>query len=142
MPSIFRPPVPGQMPWMRMLGQVSLALAIVALVGTIGGVFISGNGAAGGFILGLGLVYLSFLVAITVVVVAERRSMGDAARALVASYVVKILLFTALLILVPIPEAYRNGWMLAGAVLALVIQLALETKIIMKQRLFYFDSVG
>lgn len=132
----------GQMPWKRMLAQVSFALAIVTLVGTIGGALISGSGAAGGFIIGVALVYLSFLIAITVVLAAERRSMSDAARALVASYVIKILLFTAVLLFVPIPDAFRNGWMLTGAIIALVIQLVIEMKIIMKQRIFYFDSVG
>lgn len=137
-----KPLVIGQMPWKRMLAQVSLALAIVTLVGTIGGALISGSGAAGGFLTGAALVYLSFLVAIIVVLVAERRSISDAARALVASYIIKILLFTAVLLFAPIPEAFRNGWMLIGAITALVIQLVIEMKIIMKQRIFYFDSVG
>lgn len=132
----------GQMPWKRMLVQVSLALAIVTLVGTIGGALISGSGAAGGFLTGVALVYLSFLVAIIVVLVAERRSMSEAATALVVSYVIKVLLFTAVLLFVPIPEVYRNGWMLVGAVAALALQLVIEVKIIVNQRIFYFDSVG
>lgn len=132
----------NEMPWRRMFTTVTLALAILALVGSIVGVLIVGVPAVGGFLTGLGLVYLSFSIGISIALLTEKKSMKTAAAALAASYPFKILVFTGLLIFSPIPDDFRNGWFLAGAVMALLIQLALETKIIAKQRILYFDSVG
>ncbi|WP_237224821.1 hypothetical protein [Rothia nasisuis] len=132
----------GELPWRRMFVSVSRALAIVALVGTMVGVLTTGKSAAGGFVTGLALVYCSFAVGIVTVILAEKKSMKAAAVALAASYPVKILVFTGLLLLAPIPEDFRNGWLLAGAVLGLAVQLVIETRIITRQRILYFDSVG
>ncbi|MFW0119443.1 hypothetical protein ACN08Y_05920 [Rothia sp. P5764] len=121
---------------------MTLALAILALVGSIVGVVIAGYPAAGAFLVGLGLVYLSFFIGILIALLTEKKSMKTAAVALAASYPFKILVFTGLLIFLPIPDGFRNGWLLAGAVTGLLVQLALETKIITKQRILYFDSVG
>ncbi|MFW0168838.1 hypothetical protein [Rothia sp. P4278] len=132
----------NEMPWRRMLTCVTLALAILALVGSIVGVVIAGYPAAGAFLVGLGLVYLSFFIGVLIALLTEKKSMKTAAVALAASYPFKILVFTGLLIFLPIPDGFRNGWLLAGAVTGLLVQLALETKIITKQRILYFDSVG
>ena len=132
----------NEMPWLKIFRSVSLALAILALVGTIVGVLIAGKPAAGGFLTGLTLVYLSFAVGIMVVIPAEKKSMKAAAAALAAMYPFKIMVFTGLLVFAPIPQNFRNGWLLTGAVLALMAQLVIETKIISKQRILYFDSVG
>ncbi len=129
------------MPWQKIFRDVSLALAILALVGTIVGVLIAGKPAAGGVLTGLTLVYLSFAVGIMVVIPAEKKSMKAAAAALAAMYPFKILVFTGLLVLAPIPQDFRNGWLLTGALVALAAQLVIETKIISKQRILYFDSV-
>ncbi|WHS51159.1 hypothetical protein QM007_04075 [Rothia sp. SD9660Na] len=130
------------MPWQKIFRDVSLALAILALVGTIVGVLIAGKPAAGGVLTGLTLVYLSFAVGIMVVIPAEKKSMKAAAAALAAMYPFKILVFTGLLVFAPIPQDFRNGWLLTGALVALAAQLVIETKIISKQRILYFDSVG
>lgn len=130
------------MPWQKIFRDVSLALAILALVGTIVGVLIAGKPAAGGVLTGLTLVYLSFAVGIMVVIPAEKKSMKAAAAALAAMYPFKILVFTGLLVFAPIPQDFRNGWLLVGALVALAAQLVIETKIISKQRILYFDSVG
>lgn len=132
----------NEMPWRKIFRDVSLALAILALVGTIVGVLIAGKPAAGGFLTGLTLVYLSFAVGIMVVIPAEKKSMKAAAAALAAMYPFKILVFTGLLVFAPIPQDFRNGWLLTGALVALATQLVIETKIISKQRILYFDSVG
>lgn len=132
----------NEMPWRKIFRDVSLALAILALVGTIVGVLIAGKPAAGGFLTGLTLVYLSFAVGIMVVIPAEKKSMKAAAAALAAMYPFKILVFTGLLVFAPIPQDFRNGWLMAGALVALAAQLVIETKIISKQRILYFDSVG
>ncbi len=132
----------NEMPWRKIFRDVSLALAILALVGTIVGVLIAGKPAAGGFLTGLTLVYLSFAVGVMVVIPAEKKSMKAAAAALAAMYPFKILVFTGLLVFAPIPQDFRNGWLLTGALVALAAQLVIETKIISKQRILYFDSVG
>lgn len=132
----------NEMPWRKIFRDVSLALAILALVGTIVGVLIAGKPAAGGFLTGLTLVYLSFAVGIMVVIPAEKKSMKAAAAALAAMYPFKILVFTGLLVFAPIPQDFRNGWLMTGALVALAAQLVVETKIISKQRILYFDSVG
>ncbi|MDO4821970.1 MAG: hypothetical protein Q4A03_08060 [Rothia sp. (in: high G+C Gram-positive bacteria)] len=132
----------NEMPWRKIFRDVSLALAILALVGTIVGVLIAGKPAAGGFLTGLTLVYLSFAVGIMVVIPAEKKSMKAAAAALAAMYPFKILVFTGLLVFAPIPHDFRNGWLMTGALVALAAQLVIETKIISKQRILYFDSVG
>lgn len=132
----------NEMPWRKMLASITVALAILALIGSIVGVLIAGFSAAGGFLTGLGLVYLSFSTGILILLLAEKKSMKTAAVALVASYPFKILVFTGLLLYFPLPDSLRNGWLLAGAVAGLAIQLVLETKIITKQRILYFDSVG
>ncbi|WP_421082880.1 hypothetical protein [Rothia nasimurium] len=103
---------------------------------------IGGKSAAGGYITGLALVYLSFLVAISIVIFAEKKSMKAAAISLVVAYPFKMVVLTSLLIFSPIPDDFRNGWFLAGAVLGLGTQLVMEVKIIAKQRILYFDSVG
>ncbi|MGV3103109.1 hypothetical protein [Rothia sp. 88186D007BW] len=132
----------NEMPWLKIFQRVCCALAIVALVGTMVGVLTVGKSAAGGFLTGLALVYLSFLVGIMVVILAEKRSMKSAAVALLAMYPIKMMMFTGLLVLAPIPQDFRNGWFLAGASLALLVQLTIETRVISQQRILYFDSVG
>lgn len=136
-------PLPqGTMPWASMFSRISMALAILALVGTIGGGLSAGLPAAAAFLSGLALVYLTFASGVLLMLLTQKRSMKTAALALLASYPVKILIFTCLLLLAPLPEAWRNGWMLTGSLLALGVQLVMETKIIWKQRILYFDSVG
>ncbi|WP_237187981.1 hypothetical protein [Rothia nasimurium] len=132
----------GEMPWRRIAISVSRALAIVGLVGTIVGGAVNGTHAGGGYLLGLVLIYLSFLVAIALVILAEKRSLKAAAISLMVAYPFKMLVLTLLLVYLPIPDSFRNGWFLAGAVSGLLIQLAMEVKIIAKQRILYFDSVG
>lgn len=123
-----------------MMCYVTLSFVILAIVGTIIGAIVEGSQAVGGFITGVAIVYLSFLISIVTVLVSERRSMTSAARSLVLAYVVKVVVFTLLLIFAPIPDGFRNGWMMVAALVAVVIQLALETAIITSQRLLYFDS--
>lgn len=137
-----KPLAVNEMPWRKMFSSITLALAILALVGSIVGVLVAGIPAVGGFLTGLGLVYLSFSIGISIALLTEKKSMKTAAVALAASYPFKILVFTGLLIFAPIPDTFRNGWLLTGAVIALLIQLGLEAKIITKQRILYFDSVG
>lgn len=133
------PPV-GQMPWWRILCYVTLSFVILAIIGTIIGAIIEDVDGAGGFLTGVGIVYLSFLISIVTVIVGERWSMTSAARSLVIAYVVKIVIFTLLLILAPVPDGFRNGWMMVAALIAILLQLGLEAYVITKQRLLYFDA--
>lgn len=133
------PPV-GQMPWWRILCYVTLSFVILTIIGTIIGAIIEGVDGAGGFLTGVGIVYLSFLISIVTVLVGERRSMTSAARSLVIAYVVKVGIFTLLLILAPVPDGFRNGWMMVAALIAILLQLGLEAYVITKQRLLYFDA--
>lgn len=133
------PPV-GQMPWWRILCYVTLSFVILAIIGTIIGAIIEDVDGAGGFLTGVGIVYLSFLISIVTVIVGEWRSMTSAARSLVIAYVVKVVIFTLLLILTPVPDGFRNGWMMVAALIAILLQLGLEAYVITKQRLLYFDA--
>lgn len=133
------PPV-GQMPWWRILCYVTLSFVILAIIGTIIGAIIEGVDGAGGFLTGVGIVYLSFLISIVTVIVGELWSMTSAARSLVIAYVVKVVIFTLLLILAPVPDGFRNGWMMVAALIAILLQLGLEAYVITKQRLLYFDG--
>ncbi|SLE48218.1 Uncharacterised protein [Mycobacteroides abscessus subsp. bolletii] len=128
------------MPWWRILCYVTLSFVILAIIGTIIGAIIEGVDGAGGFLTGVGIVYLSFLISIVTVLVGERRSMTSAARSLVIAYVVKVVIFTLLLILAPVPDGFRNGWMMVAALIAILLQLGLEAYVITKQRLLYFDA--
>ena len=133
------PPV-GQMPWWRILCYVTLSFVILAIIGTIIGAIIEGVDGAGGFLTGVGIVYLSFLISIVTVIVGELWSMTSAARSLVIAYVVKVVIFTLLLILTPVPDGFRNGWMMVAALIAILLQLGIEAYVIIKQRLLYFDA--
>lgn len=128
------------MPWWRILCYVTLSFVILAIIGTIIGAITEGVNGAGGFSTGVGIVYLSFLISIVTVLVGERWSMTSAARSLVIAYVVKVVIFTLLLILAPVPDGFRNGWMMVAALIAVLLQLGLETYVITKQRLLYFDA--
>ena len=128
------------MPWWRILCYVTLSFVILAIIGTIIGAIIEGVDGAGGFLTGVGIVYLSFLISIVTVLVGERRSMTSAARSLVIAYVLKVVIFTLLLILAPVPDGFRNGWMMVAALIAILLQLGLEAYVITKQRLLYFDA--
>ena len=128
------------MPWWRILCYVTLSFVILAIIGTIIGAITEGVNGAGGFSTGVGIVYLSFLISIVTVLVGERWSMTSAARSLVIAYVVKVVIFTLLLILAPVPDGFRNGWMMVAALIAVLLQLGLETYVITMQRLLYFDA--
>lgn len=137
---LFGNPRVGQMPWWRILCYVTLSFVILAIIGTIIGAITEGVNGAGGFSTGVGIVYLSFLISIVTVLVGERWSMTSAARSLVIAYVVKVVIFTLLLILAPVPDGFRNGWMMVAALIAILLQLGLEAYVITKQRLLYFDA--
>ncbi|MDO4898667.1 MAG: hypothetical protein Q3965_05090 [Rothia sp. (in: high G+C Gram-positive bacteria)] len=112
----------------------------MTIIGTMVGAVVDGTNGAGGFALGTGIVYLSFIISIGIVLVGERRSMVTAAKSLVLAYVIKVAVLAPLLVLAPVPDGYRNGWMLLAAVLAVLAQLTVEVKAISLQRLLYFDS--
>ena len=140
MHQLFGNPPVGQMPWWRILCYVTLSFVILAIIGTIIGAIIEDVDGAGGFLTGVGIVYLSFLISIVTVIVGERWSMTSAARSLVIADVVKVVIFTLLLILAPVPDGFRNGWMMVAALIAILLQLGLEAYVITKQRLLYFDA--
>lgn len=137
-----RGPAINQMPWGQMFRSVSAASLAYALAGGLLACWLTGGHGLGAFLLGLVLVYTSFLVSVCLVMLGERKSLTRAAQALLASYPLKIFFFTLLLVFLPLPDAFRNGWMLAGSLGALLLQLILEIKIVTKQRILYFDSVG
>lgn len=137
-----RVPAINQMPWGLMLRSVSAASLAYALAGGLLAWVLAGGHGLGAFLLGLVLVYTSFLVSVCLVMLGERKSLTRAAQALLASYPLKIFFFTLLLVFLPLPDAFRSGWLLAGCLGALLLQLILEIKIVTKQRILYFDSVG
>lgn len=126
--------------WKNIFLNVSKYLGAVTLLGlAIGGVTRGYEGSLA-FLAGSLLIYLCFSIGIVVVSITERRSMANAARALVATYVVKVFVLGIALLGFSWPSAIKNGWMLAGAICAVTVWLVVEMITIMKMRILYFDD--
>ncbi len=127
-------------PWNKIFFSVSKYFAVITLLGALAGGIIKGAEGALAFVTGSLLIYLCFSIGIVVVSITERRSMANAARALVATYVLKVLILGIVFLGFPWPLALKNGWMLAGAISAVTVWLVVEMKTIMNMRILYFDQ--
>ncbi len=93
-----------------------------------------------GLLSGFALVYLWFAIDILVAQRAEKKALSEVARALMATYIIKVLIGFGLLLLVPLPRLILNGWFLTGAILTVLLWLGGSMRTIMKMRFLYFDA--
>lgn len=127
-------------PWSRIFKQVSKYFSITLAGGIILAIILDSAISALSFTAGALLVYICFVIGIAVVAVAGRKSMSDAVRALVLTYVVKVTVLGLILLAVPVPDQLKNNWLAVGALTAVVIWLSVEMKTVMRMRILYFDS--
>lgn len=127
-------------PWKNILTQVSKIGAPVWIIGMIVGAVIDGWSGLLAFGAGCLLVHGWFAFDIFVANAAERKSMGNVARALLAAYVIKTGIGFVILFAVPLPRIILNGWLLAGTITAVILWLGIGMRTIMRMRILYFDS--
>ncbi|QRZ62275.1 hypothetical protein [Rothia sp. ZJ932] len=130
----------SDIPWLRIFREVSKYFLWVVTGGLILAIIVDGINAALSFGLGAALVYICFAVGIVVVIVAGRRSMSEAVRALMLAYVAKVTFLGLVLLTVPVPDYLRNNWLAVGALIAVVVWLSVEMKTVMGMRILYFDA--
>ena len=128
------------LPWKSIFFSVSKFFFLQVIVGTLVSAMFAQIPGILGYLSGVMLVFSCFSAGVLVAHWAGRRSMTDAARAMVVAYVVKVLILGMVLMLVPLPAEVRNGWMLMGALVSVVVWLAVEMKMMMNLRILYFDA--
>lgn len=129
----------SQVPWNRILKQVSKYFFSMLALGIILAIIVGGANSAVSFTTGALLVYICFVIGIVVVIVAGRRSMAGAVRALMLAYVVKVTVLGIVLLAVPVPDEIKNNWLAVGALTAVVVWLSVEMQTVMNMRILYFD---
>lgn len=127
-------------PWKKIFLQVTKLCVPVVLAGTMVGAIIDGWAGLLGVLSGFLLVHLWFSIDILVATIAERKSLSQVARSLMAFYVVKVILGFVILFWVPLPTLLLSGWLLLGSVLTVAIWLGGSMQTIMKMRILYFDQ--
>ena len=125
--------------WTQILRRVSGWCLLSAVFGGLLGAVFQGWSGMLGFIAGSALVYLWILLDVLVARRTERNRLSSVAPALLGTYVLKVLAGFALLF-VPLPTVVLNGWMLAGAIIAVCIWLCGSMHTIMGMRILYFDE--
>lgn len=126
--------------WKNISRFVSKLCFPVLFIGTIIGVVVHGQSAAIAFAIAGLVVHAWFSIDVWVAARAERNSMADVARALLATYVIKVMLGMCVLLFVPLPRDILNGWMLISAILVVSTWLPGSMWTIMHLRILYFDT--
>lgn len=126
--------------WKNILRFVTKLCIPLVLAGTMVGAIIDGWAGMLGLLSGFALVYLWFAIDILVAQRAEKKALSEVARALMATYIIKVLIGFGLLLLVPHPRLILNGWFLTGAILTVLLWLGGSMRTIMKMRILYFDA--
>lgn len=130
----------NNLPWKSIFVSVTKFFFLQAFLGTLVSAIFAQMPGLLGYLSGATLVFICFTIGVTVAALAGRRSMTDAARSMVVAYVVKVMILGMALMLIPMPDIIQNGWMLAGAIVSVVVWLAVEMRAMMRLRILYFDT--
>lgn len=129
----------NDLPWRHIFVSVFKIFFFQLIVGTLVSALFAQLPGFIGYLSGAILVLISFGSGVLVASVAGRRSMTNAAKSLIVAYFVKILLLGLIVFLVPLPPEYRNGWLLAGAIVSVCVWLTVEMRTMLNLRILYFD---
>ncbi|MFW0108609.1 hypothetical protein ACN08Z_05725 [Rothia sp. P7181] len=126
--------------WKNIFFSVSKIVIPVTITGIMVGALIQGRWGFLAFLVGSLIVQIWFSIDVLVAHRAERVSMTNVARQMVVCYVIKVMIGAMLLLIVPLPQAMTNGWMLSGALITTLVWLVMTMKSIMAMRILYFAN--